>query len=145
MDWEVQALVSDNDSPVQETVPTALVADDYASARVVLSGLMESLGYAVVAVNDGRELLKAMQDQSRTISLMIIDVDMPVMTGPEALKALRDAGYTTPAILISGAASESLTSSLDADTRFLRKPFSRSDLAETISAVVQTDATDSAE
>ena len=140
MDWDLQTLVSDNEAPAQETAPTALVADDYASARVVLSGLMESLGYDVVAVNDGRELLKAMQDNPQTISLMIIDVDMPVMTGPEALQVLRDAQDTTPAILISGAASESLTNNLDRDTRFLRKPFSRRDLADTISDVVKADA-----
>lgn len=142
MDWDIQALVSDNESPTQETAPTALVADDYASARVVLSGLMESLGYDVVAVNDGRELLKAKQEGTQPISLMIIDVDMPVMTGPEALQVLRDARDSTPAILISGAASETLTNNLDADTRFLRKPFSRSDLAETISDVVKAGASD---
>ena len=57
-----------------------------------------------------------------------------------ALQVLRDAQDTTPAILISGAASESLTNNLDRDTRFLRKPFSRRDLADTISDVVKADA-----
>lgn len=125
----------DGTQPAMTELPRALIADDYASARLVLSGLMESLGYDVTAVNDGRQLLEASRSKTAEFAMMIIDVDMPVMSGPEALNAIREGGDQTPAILISGAASEGLSIGLDEHTTFLRKPFSRSDLADAMNLV----------
>lgn len=64
-----------------------LVDDDYYSLKVN-SSLLEKLGHHVVTATNGKEAVEAYQRQS--FDLVLMDIQMPVMTGVDALEAIRN-------------------------------------------------------
>ena len=100
-----------------------LLADDSHVARTFVSRLMELAGYAVDVACDGRS--GALAVCTGDYDLVLLDLQMPVMSGTEAAAAIRAAGLTVPII--------ALTASTDARdpqacahagmNGFLAKPF----------------------
>ncbi len=66
---------------------TILVADDKLANRLVLINLLEPLGFVVEAVEDGHKLVA--RAKAIKPDLILTDLIMPVMTGFEAVQALR--------------------------------------------------------
>lgn len=79
-----------------------LVVEDDATNRAILIRLLQSGGFAVESVENGREALTAFTAQP--FDLVLMDRTMPVMDGLAATRALRDlpAGATVPIIGITG-------------------------------------------
>jgi PAS domain S-box-containing protein len=65
-----------------------LVAEDNAINRLVVVGLVQSLGYAVEAVGDGRQAVEAVQQ--RSYDLVLMDVHMPGLDGLAATVVIRE-------------------------------------------------------
>ncbi len=85
-----------------------LVADDELGFRDLFSFCIAPLGYDVVAVCDGVEALEAIK--ARPFDLVVLDVHMPRMGGPEALAKIRELRRDQRVIVLS--------SSSDANHRF---------------------------
>ena len=88
-----------------------LVAEDAASSRKMLVRLLERAGHSCVAVEDGQQAVLAMSndlaiaktDVSHTpICTLLMDFEMPIMTGPEATKAIREIGFNGTIIGVTG-------------------------------------------
>ncbi len=75
------------DSAVDD-VPTVLVADDSVASRNLLVRQLTRLGVAAVAVGSGEETLDVLE-QRRSIGLVLLDVDMPDVDGPETTRRIR--------------------------------------------------------
>lgn len=73
---------------------SALVVDDDASIRFVLTKTLEGLGIEVTAVDDGAEVLPLVA--RRHFDLLVIDLYMPGMNGFEVLRRIR---HTDPGLL----------------------------------------------
>ncbi len=58
---------------------TILIADDEPGQRALLEMVLSAEGYRVTAVEDGRQVLDYLKEQ--TPDLMILDVKMPVLSG----------------------------------------------------------------
>ncbi|MEM6708593.1 MAG: ATP-binding protein [Pseudomonadota bacterium] len=71
-----------------ETPPVVLVTDDNRVNRLIARKLLERLGCTVIEAVDGTEAVQRMQDER--IDLVLMDVSMPEMDGPEATRAIRD-------------------------------------------------------
>jgi CheY-like chemotaxis protein len=69
-------------------VKTILVAEDHADVREMLLHLLEQEGYRVVGVADGERAVEAAL--SERPDLILMDLDMPVMSGIEATRCIRD-------------------------------------------------------
>lgn len=65
-----------------------IVAEDNVTNQKVLLLLLQRFGYQADVVANGAELLQALEE--RTYDLVLLDVQMPVMNGLEATRALRD-------------------------------------------------------
>ena len=65
-----------------------LVAEDNSTNQLVIRAILESLGHRVTLVNDGRAALEAAQRQD--FDMILMDVQMPVMDGPTAARAIRN-------------------------------------------------------
>jgi signal transduction histidine kinase/AmiR/NasT family two-component response regulator len=76
--------------------PLILVADDHDISRRVVKMMLKPLGYRVVEAADGQETLNRLAEQS--FDLVLLDINMPVMGGLEALQHMRAPGAPTKAI-----------------------------------------------
>ncbi|OGQ89254.1 MAG: hypothetical protein A2289_07830 [Deltaproteobacteria bacterium RIFOXYA12_FULL_58_15] len=80
-------------------IKSILLADDEQGFRDLFHFIFEPLGYEVVTVRDGQEALDAVR--GRHFDLVILDVHMPRMGGPEALSALREIRPDQRIIIVS--------------------------------------------
>ncbi len=109
-----------------------LLVDDDDQVRRALGLLLKNLGYDTLLASDGEEALGIVANE--TLDLMISDVVMPGMDGIQLSSKVREEYPQLPILLISGYSDGTVTSVRN--TRFLRKPFSMSDLAREIRATL---------
>ena len=76
-----------------------LIAKDDRELRQLFSHVLMKNGYTVKGVSNGKEALDAMDNDY--YDLIISDIMMPVMDGYELVRSLRDAGNTTPVMMIT--------------------------------------------
>jgi PAS domain S-box-containing protein len=121
---------------------TVLLADDSPTNRQLAARLLELRGHFVVAVEDGAEALLAVERDHFDVVLM--DVQMPVMDGFEATRAIRarerETGTRLPIIALTAHAMERdrercLAAGMD---EYLSKPFRADELYTIIDSVVPT-------
>ncbi|MCS6869910.1 MAG: response regulator [Anaerolineae bacterium] len=111
--------------------PLVLVTDDNAQARALLCRLLEREGFRVAEAANGSEALHKACDLLPDLVLM--DIQMPVMNGFEALRALREEPRTAriPIIVVTAAARDTVDVTrgfgLGADD-YIVKPFNSSEL-----------------
>ena len=110
-----------------------LVEDDPRVARATRSSLDE-LGYRVIACESGREALEQMT-KHRDIALVITDVMMPEMTGPELVRILAERYPEVSVLFVTGYAGETGEADL-AGYDLLRKPFTVAALADAVSRAI---------
>jgi CheY-like chemotaxis protein len=67
--------------------PTVLIAEDSRDTRIMLKRAFELKGYSVIEAEDGNEALKVV-NKTRP-SLIVIDLNMPVVDGLETIKEIR--------------------------------------------------------
>lgn len=86
---------------------TAVIADDNGSVRLVLKGLLEACGLRVVqSVANGAEALNAAKTHQPRV--LCLDVNMPVMSGLEALPQIVEASPETAVVVVTGCADKLL-------------------------------------
>lgn len=76
-----------------------LIAEDDRELRQLFSHVLLKNGYAVKGVSNGKEAMEALDNDY--YDLIISDIMMPVMDGYEFVRTLRDAGNTTPVLMIT--------------------------------------------
>jgi two-component system nitrate/nitrite response regulator NarL len=85
---------------VNEATPIALVADADDLARSQLAGLLASIGYAVIELAGGEEVLAASRPD--VPALVVLDVGLPGVSAYEVCRELRDAhGQQLPIAFVS--------------------------------------------
>lgn len=110
-----------------------LVMDDEAPVRALLSAALQSAGYAVVEASNGREGLELYRQ--RPADLVIVDLLMPELNGPDTIIELTREFLDIKVIAISGVFSDEYmlkTARLLGARQTLRKPFG---IEELLSAV----------
>jgi CheY-like chemotaxis protein len=83
---------------------TVLVADDNKTSEVLVTLLLEKLGFEVTAVSDGAEAVD--EALTKSFDLILMDMQMPSVDGYEATKILRDKGVTSPIVAVTAYALE---------------------------------------
>jgi CheY-like chemotaxis protein len=90
----------------QPTKGSVVIVDDMSSIRMLLKGILESIGFTVLqTVSNGAEAVKAAR--SHQPSIICLDVDMPVMSGLEALPLIREASPQSKVVMVTGNANRS--------------------------------------
>ncbi|GAC1422264.1 MAG: hypothetical protein NVSMB62_17820 [Acidobacteriaceae bacterium] len=107
----------------QQTQPErVLIIDDDVMSREVLTVLLGSEGFTVESVSCGEAALTHLRDASRPGDIILADLQMPGLAGPELARALRH--ICPPHTLILGmSGSAPLPSVIEAFDAFLLKPF----------------------
>jgi two-component system chemotaxis response regulator CheY len=73
---------------MDETMKTCLVVDDSKVIRKVARHILEALDFSVEEAGDGQEALTHCTTTPRTPDVILLDWNMPVMSGIEFLRAL---------------------------------------------------------
>jgi two-component system cell cycle sensor histidine kinase/response regulator CckA len=115
------------------------LAEDDPQVRRLLSRVLEAEGYRVIAGWNGRAALEAARGSGGAIDLIVTDVAMPEMTGPDLVRELRAARPGIPAIFITGDVALDLGEVfLSGPSELLSKPVSPSALTRTASYLTRT-------
>jgi CheY-like chemotaxis protein len=120
----------------------ALVAEDDDDMRRLVGMVLRRAGYEVVEASDGVGLLTEIGStfwslQGGSFDVIVSDINMPGLTGLEALGALPTTLWETPVILITAFGDEATHAEAHALGAFavLNKPFAMSDLQNVLEAV----------
>jgi signal transduction histidine kinase len=115
-----------------------LLADDQETSVEILSNLLRSQGYQTLIAHNGAEAVK--QARAKSPDLILMDIQMPVMSGLEAIKAIRAAPdiATTPIIALTALAMpDDKKRCLSAGaTDYLSKPVNLKKLVTAIEALL---------
>ena len=118
-----------------------LIVDDYADIRLVLAAALED-EHTVITATDGEDGLATFLAQP--IDLVLTDMSMPKMTGPELITAIHQHAPLTPIIGMTAGLHPSLIP-MEQDRLgiqgFFSKPMELHDLRRTIAEVLRTHAT----
>ena len=112
-----------------------LVAEDNPVNQRVIRGLLEHAGHQVFLAHDGEEALAMLESEEQTYNLAIIDMHMPLLSGPEVVQRWRfmETAHLPIIMLTADARGEAQTACVaaGADT-FLTKPVNSRELMEVI-------------
>ena len=111
---------------------TVLVVEDEAPLRESIVDYLSSHGYKILPAASGRQALDVAAQHPGSIDLLLTDVVMPGMSGPELEAALRGRGNGMVTLYMSGYSDQAVANHgiLHSQTAFLQKPFSLHALAE---------------
>ena len=115
-----------------------LIGEDNALVRALLTSKLRSLGYDVVAVGDGIEFLKTFSQCADRTKLLILDLDLPRLSGWDCLREIRYDGHEIPIIIITAQDVSELDTRLDEFTTLLRKPFEVSQLGTLVGLTLRS-------
>ncbi len=114
-----------------------LVAEDEPAIRTLVSRMLASRGFRVLAAENGEAALALADAEPGPIALLVTDVVMPRMGGIELAHAMRARRPGVRVLFMSGyAASSSLQQGEFADAAFLAKPFTTDELTGRIAELV---------
>jgi signal transduction histidine kinase/CheY-like chemotaxis protein len=127
------------------TVPTrhsetVLIVEDEDAVRELASEFMKSAGYAVLTARDGQEALAIAERSSQVIRVLVTDVVMPKMRGPELARRLRSLRPEIRIVYMSGYLEYNRgCDEFLGDGFFLQKPFTRDTLARKVSEALSPE------
>ncbi len=108
-----------------------LLAEDNPVNRMVISKLLEKMGYIVITADNGAEAVKLVEQESPKLVLM--DVQMPVMDGIEATRVIRRSERNRDLVIVALTANATKKDCLDVGMNgFLRKPIAGKELQRVI-------------
>jgi len=118
----------------QPTRPCIIVIDDDDAVRNSLKFLLEVEGFAVYAFPAGVDLLR--ETDLPDCSCLIIDQNMPQMSGLNVVATLRNRSFATPIILITGQPNDAVRNkATSAGISLVEKPLLGNVLIDRIRAV----------
>jgi signal transduction histidine kinase/CheY-like chemotaxis protein len=121
-------------TPIPRGSETILVVEDEGDVRDLTCEFLKVSGYTVLGASNGLEALELLTRYSGTIHLVLSDVIMPRMGGPELAERLRVVRPDTKVLLMSGYSeySNGPRNPTLSDIPILQKPFSRPSLVKKI-------------
>ena len=124
-------------SPKRHGTSILLVEDDEIM-RGLTRKLLEEHGYAVIEADDGKSALEWVESHPDRIDLLLTDVVMRRMSGPELVERLNASQPNLKIIYMSGYTGELMANRevLKTGVTLLEKPFSRTALLNTIHATL---------
>jgi CheY-like chemotaxis protein len=118
---------------------TVLVADDEEMVRRTAGEMLKQQGYSVILAANGPEAVDIFGEKASEISIILLDLTMPLMSGEETLRRLQSIRSDVKVVLTSG------YNEMEAIQRFagnglagfIQKPYTPTQLAEKIKTVLE--------
>jgi signal transduction histidine kinase len=115
-----------------------LVVEDDPEVRQLICEILRAKGYQVLESTRGDEAIRIAQSFRDPLPLVVADVILPEMSGPDVVRQVREAKPGIRAIFISGYTDEAVLrhGMVEPGTAFLSKPFVPEDLARKVREVL---------
>ncbi|MCG2754598.1 MAG: sigma-54 dependent transcriptional regulator [Desulfobacteraceae bacterium] len=115
-----------------------LVVDDDKDLRFNLSSILKDEGYDVLAVGDGREALKAVQNNSPI--LVLLDIRLPEMDGMKILEKMKELNHNLAIIMLTAVTDvkDAVKAMRLGAYDYITKPFDNEELILTIKKALST-------
>ena len=119
---------------------TVLLVEDAEPLRTLARELLEGCGYTVLEAKDGAEAMEVAGQHAEPIHLLLTDVVMPGMSGPELAERLTPGRPGMKVLYVSGYTNEAVNHRLPMKEgmAFLQKPFTRQALASKVRELLST-------
>jgi DNA-binding NtrC family response regulator len=117
------------------TLETILVVDDNATVLKTVVTLLESADFQILSAENAAAAIELAKGTERTIDLLLTDVEMPGMSGPDLGEALKKLRPQLHVMLMSGGANGNLLV-LNYGWAYIQKPFVAVKLVEMVKDVL---------
>ena len=119
-----------------------LIVEDNANVRAMLHEQLESYGFTVISKDRPLEALSCFPYLSEKVDLLLTDIVMPDLSGPELARRLREQQPALKVLFITGYADDDLLTpgTLGPDAELLRKPFTTDELLSSIDTLLERKA-----
>ena len=129
-------------SPRNGAIPqTILVVEDDAAILRLVQLILEGDGFEVLGTSSARQALEVEAHFPRTIHLLLSDIMMPDMCGPELAEVLKHLRPQMRVMLMSGYADGAMLV-LNHGWHFIRKPFLATAMVGRVHEVLRTEVCD---
>lgn len=134
---ELQPTEFNQQQPLHGT-ETVLITEDEEAVRRLAEMSLRKYGYHVIAAASGLEAIQKYASHQGPVHLLLADVVMPGMSGPELAETLRQQQPPIKVLLMSGYTDDAVIRHglLEDEINFIQKPFTPLALAEKIRAVL---------
>lgn len=133
----------DNETPAVQTSPvrrqaTILVVEDQPAIRMLAEDVLTEAGHTVLTAPNGQVALEMAAQYEGEIDLVVTDVVMPELNGPELVSELSRSRPSTRVLYISGFVGNVMDPAAvqDGHSAFLKKPFLPAALAEKVRSLL---------
>lgn len=115
-----------------------LVVDDSKLIQLFIKESLSSYGLNIDFANNGQDAVDLLKLNQKKYDLILLDWEMPVLTGPEAYAAIRSLNIQFPVIMVTSKNKpEEILSMLDQGaSEYVMKPFTKEILIEKIKTVL---------
>jgi len=119
---------------------TILLVEDEDAVRDLARTILMRKGYRVLAAADPREALRIVETHTGTIDVLVSDVVMPILSGPEMARRIQESRPNIKTLFLSGYTEELINSEgrLSGMDAFLSKPFTAEALARKVAELTGT-------
>ena len=131
--------------PDHSGTETLLIVENEPAIRNLLQMALRKNGYTVLAAESAREGLEVVRGHAGGIDLLITDVVMPDMNGPELVRALATIRPQTRTLFMSGYMDDALGDHgvLPSHANFIQKPFSPRVIAQKVRDILDGNSSPS--
>jgi PAS domain S-box-containing protein len=107
--------------PLLGGTETILVAEDEEALQNLARDVLVGLGYTVLLAKNGEEAVEMYREHRDRIDLLLLDIVMPRMGGPEAYERIHEQGGDVPLILMTGYSTETVQSRFVKQNRLIEE------------------------
>jgi two-component system cell cycle sensor histidine kinase/response regulator CckA len=113
---------------------TILLADDHDGLRQSAHEMLRELGYHVLTAANGREAVSLFEFNVDRVNLVLLDIMMPEMDGPEAYEHIRALRPAVPVIFTSGYTPDAVPfiAAVGRGSQVLQKPYTLRSLSQAV-------------
>lgn len=119
-----------------------LIVEDEESVRTVSSYALKGKGYQIIEAANGSEAFDIIKEKKGMMDLIIVDVIMPHVNGPDLIKEVHKIYPNIKVIFMSGYSEHALANDIENNPKiqFLAKPFSLKELVLKVKEVLMVEA-----
>ncbi|MBZ0272364.1 PAS domain S-box protein [bacterium] len=120
---------------------TVMVVEDEIALRRLIRRVLERSGFQVLEAGDGTSAIELLQTRGHDVTLLLTDVVMPNMSGPELARIVREALPHLKVLFMSGYAEDAFEreSLDDIERSYIQKPFTSDELMTAIARVIEDE------